>query len=126
MSGAAGKPKADLVRRKHERRGRSAERIAAAYLRLKGFRILDRRFKAATGEIDLIACKRRRIAFIEVKARADLEACEAAITPKLRQRVRRAADVWMAGHLSYRDYDIGFDIIFMRPRSWPVYLKDGL
>lgn len=113
-------------RRNSERRGRFAEHIAAAYMRLRGHRILDRRFKAATGEIDLVTRKGRRIAFIEVKARADMAACEASITPKLRSRVRRAADVWMARHEALQNFNVGFDIIFIRPRKWPVYLKDGL
>ena len=120
------KPDADAAKRKKERRGRFAEHIAAAYLRLKGHRILERRFKAATGEIDLIALQGRRIAFIEVKARADLEACEASVTPKLRQRVRRAADAWMAKHSAFHDHDLGFDLVFIRPGRWPVYLKDAL
>ncbi len=100
--------------------------MATIYLLLKGFRIIERRFKVPVGEIDIIAVKGSRLAFVEVKARADVEACEASITPKLRARVRRAADVWMGGHDCYRDYDLGFDLIFIRPRQWPLYLKDGL
>lgn len=117
---------ADSKRQDSERRGRQAERIAAIYLMLKGFRILERRFKATTGEIDLIARKGQRIAFIEVKARADLQACESSITPKLRARVRRAADAWMAKHEVLQSLDVGFDIIFIQPHKWPVYLKDAL
>lgn len=125
MSGGA-PISADRTRQARERRGRWAETIAAAYLRFKGFRILDKRFKVPSGEIDIIAMKGRRIAFIEVKARTDLEACEASITPKLRARVRRAADIWMGKHEAHGGCDMSFDIIFIRPRRWPVYLKDAL
>ncbi len=116
----------DGRRQARERRGRSAERIASLFLLINGFRIVERRFKVPVGEIDIVAVKGRRLAFVEVKARADIVACEASITPKLRSRVRRAADVWMASHRRYHDYDQGFDLIFICRRKWPIYLKDGL
>jgi putative endonuclease len=126
----SGRTRADSApngeRRRHERRGRRAERIAALYLRLRGYRILERRFKVPSGEIDLVARKGKRLAFVEVKMRADLEACEASITPKLRARVRRAAEIWLSRNAAYQEFDLGFDVIFMRPRKWPVYLKDSI
>lgn len=108
------------------RRGRTAEWLAAAYLISKGHRVLARRFKAPTGEIDLITLRAGRIAFIEVKRRSTLEDCQASITPRLRQRVRRAADVWLARNPRFQDYEMGFDIVFIRPRTWPAYLRDAL
>jgi putative endonuclease len=54
------------------RTGLSAESRAAAWLIAKGYRILAKRFRTPYGEIDLVA-RRRLIAFIEVKARANLD-----------------------------------------------------
>jgi len=51
------------------RHGLLAETIAALLLRLKGHRILARRFKTPVGEIDLVALKGKRLAFVEVKRR---------------------------------------------------------
>lgn len=51
------------------RRGLFAETVTALLLRLKGHRILARRYKTPVGEIDLVALKGRRLAFIEVKRR---------------------------------------------------------
>ena len=42
-------------RQGRERTGRRAETAAALLLRLKGFRILARRFACPVGEVDLIA-----------------------------------------------------------------------
>ncbi|HUU66777.1 MAG TPA: YraN family protein [Methyloceanibacter sp.] len=50
-------------------RGVFAETLAAALYRLKGYRIVARRYKTPVGEIDLVALKARRLAFIEVKRR---------------------------------------------------------
>lgn len=113
-------------RRRANRRGRAAEVLAAIYLMATGHRVIARRFKTPVGEIDLIAVKRGRIAFVEVKQRATLADCEAAITGETRQRVRRAADWWLARQPRYQSYDLGFDLMFLPPWQRPVYLRDAL
>jgi putative endonuclease len=45
------------------------EEKAVDFLKLKGYRILERNFSTRWGEIDIIAKDRRFICFIEVKAR---------------------------------------------------------
>lgn len=108
------------------RRGHTAEFAAAAFLIARGHRILARRFKTGAGEIDLITMKAGRIGFVEVKRRTTRISCEASITPKLRQRVRRAANIWMAKYPRYQASDCGFDLVFILPWRLPVYIKDGL
>lgn len=108
------------------RRGHAAEFAAAAFLIAKGHRILARRFKTSAGEIDLIVLRAKRIGFVEVKRRATLSACEAAITPRLQQRVRRAADLWIAKNARFQGHELGFDVVFVVPWRWPVHLRDGL
>ena len=108
------------------RRGHAAEFAAAAFLIAKGHRILARRFKTSAGEIDLIVLRAKRIGFVEVKRRATLSACEAAMTPRLQQRVRRAADLWIAKNARFQGHELGFDVVFVVPWRWPVHLRDGL
>ena len=98
-------------RRARYKLGRHAEWIAALALRLRGYRILGRREKTPLGEIDLIAVRGRRLAFIEVKQRA---------------RIRRAADLWLAQHTRYQSHELGFDIVFLIGRGWPRHLENGL
>ena len=114
------------ARQRRQRSGHSAELVAAAYLVGRGYRILRRRYKTHSGEIDLITLKRGRVGFVEVKRRATTDGCEAAITPRLRQRVRSAAQLWLAQHPQYQDSDCGFDLMFIRPWSWPEYRRDAL
>ena len=81
------------ARRDHARGARQglphglfAETIAALLLRLKGHRIVAQRYKTPVGEIDLVALKGKRLAFIEVKRRKTFE--DAAGRCRRRQRRR--------------------------------------
>ena len=49
--------------------GQSAEDMAEQMLRKKGYRILEKNFRVAGGELDLIADDQGILVFIEVKAR---------------------------------------------------------
>lgn len=128
MSGSARAPDEERrnERRARDRRGRRAEWLAALALRLRGYRILARREKTPVGEIDLIAVRGRRIAFVEVKQRRTQEAAEAAISPAQRARVRRAAHVWLARNPAYQTHDLGFDIVFLVGRRWPRHVENAL
>lgn len=113
-------------RQARHRRGHLSEFLAAALLTAKGYRILARRYQSTAGEVDLIAIRGRRLAFVEVKRRPSLEACEAAISSEQRQRVRRAADHWLSRHPQHRNHDIVFDAIFVAAGRWPRHVSDGL
>ena len=118
--------KATADRRGRYRRGVISEILAAAYLRCRGYRILARRFRASSGEIDLIAQRGRLVAFVEVKRRRDTNAAESAVTPRQRQRIQRAADIWIARNQRYAAHDRRFDVIFILPRNWPRHIEGGL
>jgi len=61
-------------KRGYEKMGRRAERLAALYLLLKGYRILARNYRTKSGEIDIVARKRRVVIAVEVKQRLTLAA----------------------------------------------------
>ena len=56
-------------RRRAYRFGHLAETLCVWSLRLRGYRVLARRFDARVGELDIIAWRAGVLAFIEVKAR---------------------------------------------------------
>ena len=99
--------------------------VAAVYL-ATGHRILGRRFKTPVGEIDLIAIRKNRVAFIEVKRRPNVADAEDAITLTMRRRVRRAADLWLARNPQYQTHDVGFDLVFVVPWRFPIIMRDAL
>ena len=108
------------------RRGRISELMAAAMLLAKGYRILERRCRTPYGELDIVAVRARRLAFVEVKRRATRAEAEAALTQYQARRIVRAADYWVSRHPRYRDHDRGLDAVLVLPLSLPVHLPDAL
>jgi putative endonuclease len=101
-------------RLKRYRLGLWAESLAAFYLRGKGYRIMARRFKSPLGEIDLIARRGNVLAFIEVKLRADHDAAALSVTPRTKQRIERAARLYLSRHQAEAGRDHRFDVITVR------------
>jgi len=108
------------------RRGRISEWVAAAALLARGYRILGRRVRTPYGEIDLIAVRGKRLAFLEVKRRASLAEAEAALTPHQAGRIARAAEFWVARHPAFQDHEQGLDAVLVLPRRLPVHLPNAL
>jgi putative endonuclease len=110
------------IRQAAFRTGISAESKAAAYLVVRGYRILARRFRCAAGEIDIVAKRRNTLVFIEVKARDRLDDAAFAVTPHQRQRIIQAAEIWLGGNPRHAQGDIRFDAILIAPGHLPRHL----
>jgi putative endonuclease len=108
------------------RRGRVSEWVAAAALLARGYRVLGRRVRTPYGEIDLIAVRGRRLAFVEVKARPSRAEGEAAIAPRQAARIARAAEFWVSRNRRYADYEQGLDVVLVTPSRLPVHIPDAL
>tara|TARA_R110000787_G_scaffold112712_1_gene221639 strand:- start:419 stop:781 length:363 start_codon:yes stop_codon:yes gene_type:complete len=106
-----------------EKRGRQGERIAAWWLRLKGWSILDRRVRTRAGEIDLIARRGSLVAFVEVKARASDAELDLAIDERRLSRVAAAAESIAHRYLQPGD-DMQIDVILLAPRRPPRHLSN--
>ncbi len=114
-----------VARQEAERRGRSAERLAALYLGIKGYRVLARRFRSPVGEIDLVMRRGGVIAFVEVKNRMDFEAAAFAVTPFARRRLLRAAEAYVSRHPHLAAMTLRFDVVLIAPGRWPRHLVDA-
>lgn len=99
--------------------------LAAALLRLKGYRILARDYRAGVGELDIVARRGRLLAMVEVKRRRDMAAALAAVTARQQRRIARAAQAFVARHVGLGDLDIRFDVIVVRPHRPPRHIKDA-
>lgn len=78
--------------------GRRGETLAAWIYRLQGFRIIGRNLVEGGVEIDLIATRGSRIAFVEVKTRSSQRHGEPweAVDQKRRERMFRAAERYLS------------------------------
>jgi putative endonuclease len=110
-------------RHEAEQGGRRAERLAAWWLRLKGWRILAVRAKTPVGEVDLIARRGRTLAFVEVKARASEAEAGMALDEWRLRRVARAAEA-LAPRYARPGDDVRIDAMFLVPRRLPRHLTN--
>lgn len=108
-------------RRRNDRRGRSAETIAAWYLRAKGYKVLARRIRTAVGEIDIIARKGDSLVFVEVKARRTLDSAIFALHPAALRRIEAASRV-LAARYSKGCTTTRIDAVLVRPWGMPVHM----
>ena len=112
-----------MKKQEAERRGRRAERIAAWWLRLKGWRIVGRRVRTPMGEVDIIARRFRTTAFVEVKARRSLADLDIAVDRHRLRRVAAAASALAARH-AFPGGTIRIDVILVAPGRLPRHLQN--
>jgi putative endonuclease len=92
--------------------GREGEQAAVEYLTERGFRILDRNWRCADGEIDIVAVERHSLVVCEVKTRSGTRygtPLEAVGRAK-RNRLRRLAVQWLNAH-GVRFDEIRIDVV---------------
>ncbi len=80
--------------------GKTGETIASNYLQKKGYRIIDRNFKARYGELDIICIHKNTLVFVEVKTRIGTEfgLPEESVTPKKLREVIQTAQYYILSH----------------------------
>ena len=93
-----------------------AERRAARWYRLRGWRILGANVWAGRNEIDLVARRGRQLRFVEVKEKRGLGFGDPLemVTPEKQRRVRRAAAAWLASRPDLDGLVVGFDVVAVR------------
>lgn len=80
--------------------GRQGEQLAVEHLQRAGLRILDRNWRCAEGEVDIVAAERRTLVICEVKTRSGVRYGTPleAVTRQKRNRLRRLAIRWVVAH----------------------------
>ena len=80
--------------------GALGERIAERWLRRRGWKIVQRRFRNGHRDIDLVVERDCTVAFVEVKARrgADFGGPVQAVNWRKRKELQRSAMVWIDRH----------------------------
>ncbi|MGY5804479.1 YraN family protein [Rhizobium sp. LEGMi12c] len=114
-----------LKRQKAWRRGHVAEYLAAAFLMLKGYRIVAIRHRTKLGEIDIVARKGDLAVFVEVKSRRGAQEAIDAVSFSSQNRIRAASDLWLARQPDFARLSQRYDIVAMLPGRWPQHFPDA-
>ncbi len=111
--------------------GAKGEAAAARYLRQHGYRIVERNFRCALGELDLIAYKGDTLVFVEVRTNSPAFAgmAEASIGWRKQRKLRQLATYYLKlkGLL---EHPCRFDVVIVlfdeeRPQSCEVRIIDN-
>ncbi len=120
---AAGSQRSD--RQRARRRGAFAELLCRWHLRLRGWRIVASDWRCPSGEIDILARRGRVLAIIEVKSRRDLASAVAAVLPRQRRRIARAASAFLLMRPDLAELALRFDVMLVAPLRLPRHLPDA-
>lgn len=104
---------------KRAERGAQAESEAAAWLKRKGLKLVDRNVRSRFGEIDLIMEDGSTLVFVEVRYRArnDFGGAAASVTAGKRERLRRAIGVYIARHPRAGSRNLRADVVAISGRG---------
>jgi len=115
--------------KKARNNGYKAENAAVLFLRLKGYKILERNFKSpkgtGAGEIDIIASKHNVIVFIEVKRRTSLDSAAEAVNERVQSRRIKGAEYFLMTHPELADKETRFDVILIAPNRFPEHIQNA-
>lgn len=117
-------PRSTAARRAADDAGRRGERLAAWWLRLKGWEILDRRVRTPAGEVDLVARRPGLIAFVEVKTRGSAADLDFAIDHARLARVAAAAEVLIPRYATAGE-DVRIDVVLLAPGTRPRHIENA-
>ena len=92
--------------------GQKGEEAAARFLLHRGYDIIERNWRCAAGEADIVALDGDTVVFVEVKTRADASKGfpAEAVTAKRRDRYERIACLYLQEH-DFADVMLRFDVV---------------
>lgn len=67
--------------------GKKSEEVAVAWLRKKGYAVLDRNFRGYRGEVDVIAMRSETMYLVEVRSRKYNSGCADDVEGEIRQSI---------------------------------------
>lgn len=106
-----------------------AERLAALWLQLHGWSIVERRLAgrrgSGIGEVDLVMRRYGVLAFVEIKYRPNRVQGAAAISTNQKRRIIRAAKAYLSRHPHLATLTIRFDAVLITPYALPQHTANA-
>ena len=104
--------------------GNIGEIKSCEYLESAGYLILEKNFRCAFGEIDIIARREDVICFVEVKTRASSSYGEPleSVNPLKTARIRNTASYYL-GLKNLNSFEVSFDVISIKVSGKKLLLQ---
>ncbi len=92
--------------------GERGEAAACGFLKEHGYEILEKNFKCKIGEIDVIARRRGRLAFVEIKTRTSTQfgMPQEAVHLRKQEKIFKVAQ-WYMKEKKFEKIPIAFDVV---------------
>ena len=97
--------------------GADYEAATERWLAARGCRILARNYRCRGGELDIVACHRGQLRFVEVRARSNprFASAAASVDGRKQARLRRAAAHFLARRWQGAPPPCRFDVVVWEP-----------
>lgn len=99
--------------------GKEGERLAAEYLKKKGYRIIQENYRTRKGEIDIVCEHRGSMVFVEVKTRRSLSFGhpEEAVDSRKQKRIAEIAMNYLTEKNLNGKVDCRFDVVAITEKN---------
>ena len=99
--------------------GKSAEDLAADFLKRQGYRIVERNVRLGFGEIDLVAWDADTLCFVEVRARTTIELGHPleSVTYRKQRKLSKLALAYLKKRYQDIDRKARFDVVGIVPNE---------
>lgn len=103
--------------------GKKGEDVAVAYLKAKGYRIIERNYRCMFGEIDIVAEEANTVVFVEVKSRrSDLFGDpQFAVGPDKQRKMSKISIHYLKEKNIY-PIDARFDVVAVKMRQDGIHV----
>ncbi len=97
----------------HLRRGAAAEKTALAYLQANGLQLLQRNYRCAHGELDIIMRDQQELVFVEVRYRGSEQFGGAArsVNAAKRRKIKLSGESFLQQHAHLGSAGCRFDVM---------------
>lgn len=106
--------------------GMAAENSVLREYTAKGYRLLERRFRGQSGEIDLVLAKGDDIIFVEVKKSRNFDAARARLGQRQILRIFGAASEFLGAQPKGQLTETRFDLALVNARGEVAIMENAL
>ena len=106
--------------------GQAAELQVARHYEGDGWRVLERRFKSAAGEIDLALHRNDTVLFVEVKRARTHGIAASRISLQQITRINQSAKIFVDEHLSGQNFEMRLDAALVDQKGEIQIFPDAL